>query len=282
MAILRTGANLLSLAAALGLAIGYWTTMTIVTDLPAQAAGDQNQAIQKYNAKDYQGALNEFRTVYARDPKNSLCRYYMALCNQCLANVDEAKKDYKWVVDNGAPNLKAQAQTGLSQLEKVSIRSGGSTSAASAPAVSATTGDASKGGADLIERSKDKSGKDMPGKDASGKGTAAGGDKSSGSTATKTASTSSGGNVGTVLNFYSDSSRNSQLMESSWDEIKPKYPKITFTKVNAGDAQCEKYGVSEFPTIVVLDKNGKVLSTQPGTQSTESMATTIDTYNNKK
>jgi thioredoxin-related protein len=71
-------------------------------------------------------------------------------------------------------------------------------------------------------------------------------------------------------------------MESSWDEIKPKYPKITFTKVNAGDALCEKYGVSEFPTIVVLDKSGKVLSTQPGTQSAESMATTIDTYNNKK
>jgi tetratricopeptide (TPR) repeat protein len=288
MAILRAGAKVLSLAAALSLTVVFSTTLTTVTSLPAQAAGDQNQAVQKYNAKDYQGALNEFKAVYAKDPKNSLCRYYMALCNQCLARVDEAKKDYKWVVDNGTPTLKTQAQTGLSQLERVNVRTGGgSSAAASMPAATATTSDATKGGPDLIERSKDaaskdKTGKDASGKDATGKGTAASGGKPGSATSTKTATAASGPKVDKVINFFSENSRASQLMDQSWDEIKGKYPKVTFQKVSAGDPLCEKYGVSEFPTVIMLDKSGKPLATQSGQQSTESMATTIDTCNDKK
>jgi hypothetical protein len=285
MAILLEGAKVLSLAAALSLTVVCSTTLTTVMSLPVQAAGDQNQAVQKYNAKDYQGALNEIKAVYAKDPKNSLCRYYMALCNQCLARVDEAKKDYKWVVDNGTPTLKAQAQTGLTQLERVHVSSsGGSSMTASKPAATATASDATKGGPDLIERSKDAAGKDKTGndasaKDASGKGTAASGGKAGSPTSTKTATAASGPKVDKVINFFSENSRASQLMDQSWDEIKVKYPKITFQKVGAGDALCEKYGVSEFPTVIMLDKNGKQLATQAGQQSTESMATTIDTCN---
>jgi tetratricopeptide (TPR) repeat protein len=275
MAILRAGAKVLSLGAALGLTIMCSTTLVTLAGLPAQAAGDQNLAVQKYNAKDYQGALNELKAVYAKDPKNSLCRYYMALCNQCLARVDEAKKDYKWVVDNGAPNLKAQAQTGLNQLEKVNARTGGSGAVASTPA--ATTGDTPKGGPDLVERSKDKAGKDASAKDTNDKST-----KTGSATATKTAAASSGGNVAKVINFFSDAARASQLMEQSWEEIKLKYPKITFQKVNAGDPLCDKYNVSEFPTVVMLDKNGKQLSSQSGSQTTDAMATAIDNCNDKK
>jgi predicted Zn-dependent protease len=293
MAILRTGAKVISLTGALGLTVmcsttltslTALTTLTISTALPAHAAGNQNQAIQKYNAKDYQGALNEFKAVYAKEPKNSLCRYYMALCNQCLARVDEAKKDYQWVVDNGTGALKAQAQAGLAQLEKVTIRSGGSASMAATPAATTATtsktADGGKAGTDLIERSKDPAAKDAGGKDASGKSTASGGSKPGSTTPTKTAA--AGGNVAKVLNFFSDASRQSQLMEQSWEDTKAKYPKITFQKVNAGEALCDKYGITEFPTIIVLDKSGKALATQAGQQSAESMASTIDTCNDKK
>jgi len=278
MALSGKTAKSLSLAAALGLTM---TAASVLSVRPAQAADSLSQAIQKYNAKDYQTALNEFKAVYSHDPKNSLCRYYMALCNQCLARVDEAKKDYKWVVDNGAPNLKANAQAGLAQLDKVNVRTGGSTMTASTTSSAATTAPATggKSGPDLIETSKDANGKDMAkgtAKDAAGKdgGKDAG---KSGATAGKAAA--SGEKVAKVINFYSDVSRTCQLMEPAWDEIKGKYPKISFQKVNAGDSLCEKFNVTEFPTVIVVDKNGKVLATQPGLQSAEAMATTIDSCN---
>jgi len=242
--------------------------------LPALAA-DMKGAVAKYNAKDYQGALNEFKDVFAKDQKNSMARYYMALCNQCLARVEEAKKDYKWVIDNGAPSLKANATTGLNQLEKVGGRTGGS--AAAAPAASTTktaAADASKPGHDLIERSPTAA-KDPKDKTA----TATGGKPG---TTTASAKADDGGAVARVVNFYSEASRGSQLMETAWDEVKAKYPKITFQKISTGDPMCDKYNVSEFPTVVMLDKNGKALATQAGPQSTEQMETAINTCNQKK
>jgi tetratricopeptide (TPR) repeat protein len=299
MANSRAGAKVLSLSAALGLTMTCSTILTTLGALPAHA-GDVTKAVQKYNAKDYQGALNEFKIVYAKDPKDSLCRYYMALCNQCLARIDEAKKDYKWVVDNGPKNLAAQAQAGLSQLEKVNVRTGGADStpaSAPGPTTTASAAATTKGGPDLIDRSKDAattaaSGKDAKGKDASGKGatgkdasgksTAAGATKADSATKAAPAAAASSGAVDKVLNFYSDASRQSQLMEGPWGEVKEKYPKINFVKVNAGDPLCEKYGVTEFPTVIVLDKSGKALATQAGNQSADSMASTIDQCNQKK
>lgn len=272
MAILRAGARVVSLTAALNITALFLTSIGISA---SPALADQNSAIAKYNGKDYQGALNDFKAVVEKDPKNGFAWYYMALCNQCLARVDEAKKDYKWVVDNGPPNLKANAQAGLSQLEKVNSRTGGSASSAStstastagtAPA-SGTTGGTGKMSKDLIDRSASAS-KDA-GKEAKGSAAPA-----------KTAAATS--NIDKVIEFFSESARACQLTEPSWEEAKAKYPKLNFQKVNPGDPLCEKYGVSEYPTIIVLDKNGKALATQAGQQSTESICTAIDSCLSKK
>jgi thioredoxin-like negative regulator of GroEL len=290
MANLRAAERAVALTTGLGLSIFGSTTIAALSGLPAYA--DMNTAVQKYNAKDYQGALNEFKAVCTKDPKNALSHYYMALCDQCLARVDDAKKEYQWVVDNGPANLKGQAQTGLSQLEKVNVRTGGSSSmtASTAPASSstATTSGTDKPGTDLIDRSgnsKDASGKDAKGKDAvakDAKGTAAGTTKA-GATDSKTAAAAgAAGNVGKVLNFFSESSRQSQLTEPSWEEVKNKYPKLTFTKINVGDPLCEKYNVSEFPTIIVVDKNGKALNQATGQQGTDGLSSLIDGCLSKK
>ncbi|MBS1992086.1 MAG: thioredoxin family protein [Cyanobacteria bacterium SZAS LIN-3] len=244
---------------------------TAIVVLPQAALADLNGAVAKYNAKDYQGALNEFKALYARDPKNSLCRYYMAMCNQCLARVEEAKKDYQWVIDHGAANLKGNAQAGLAQLEKVGGRTGGSstmTTTTTPAATSTAKADSGKPSTDLIDRG-------PAGKD--GKTTT-----TPPATTTATKPAEAGSNVARVINFYSEASRGSQLMEPAWDEVKAKFPKITFVKVNTGDPLCEKYNISEFPSVVMLDKNGKALATQAGPQSTESMETTINTCNQKK
>ena len=263
----------LSLAASVAALLASTMSVLILPAFTAPAlAADMNGAVAKYNAKDYQGALNEFKAVFAKEPKNSLARYYMALCNQCLARVEEAKKDYKWVIDNGAPSLKANATTGLNQLEKVGGRTGGTTAAAAPAPTKTATADTAKPGPDLIERNpaaaKDPKEKTAATTPATTKPAAGGKEE--------------GGAVARVINFYSDASRGSQLMEQSWDEVKAKYPKITFQKISTGDPLCEKYNVSEFPTVVMIDKNGKALATQAGPQSTEQMETAINTCNQKK
>jgi thiol-disulfide isomerase/thioredoxin len=85
--------------------------------LPALAAPDNFSAAKsKYEKKDYQGALNDFKALSAKYPNNALCHYYMALCNQCLARVAEAKREYQWVMDNDRGSLSRQAASGLNQL----------------------------------------------------------------------------------------------------------------------------------------------------------------------
>ena len=84
---------------------------------PALAAPDVfSIAKSKYEKKDYQGALNDFKALSAKYPNNALCHYYMALCNQCLSRVSEAKREYQWVIANDRGSLSRQAAAGLNQL----------------------------------------------------------------------------------------------------------------------------------------------------------------------
>ncbi len=84
---------------------------------PALAAPDAfSTAKSKYEKKDYQGALNDFKALSAKYPNNALCHYYMALCNQCLSRISEAKSEYQWVIANDRGSLSRQAAAGLNQL----------------------------------------------------------------------------------------------------------------------------------------------------------------------
>lgn len=106
------------------------SSVAIVSAGPVLAAPDVfTVAKGKYEKKDYQGALNDFKALSAKYPTNVLCHYYMALCNQCLSRVGEAKKEYQWVIDNDRGSLANNATAGLNQLSGVnnsSSKAGGS------------------------------------------------------------------------------------------------------------------------------------------------------------
>lgn len=232
--------------------------------LSAQAAPDMKAGIKKYDAKDYQGALNEFKAVVQVHPRDGLAHYYMALCNQCLARVGEAKAEYEKVVELGPANLKDMAQTGINQLSKVSTRTGGSMATVATTAAPAADSKESKG-----KDAKDaKSGKD--GKDAKA-------DKADGKDAKPALP-----NIKMVYQFYVDSSPGCKSMEATWDETKtrPKYKGIEFVRLNCADAgnagMVEKYGVNAYPTLVIVDQGGKTLSSQTGAMEGEALASWID------
>lgn len=116
---------------------------------PVSAAPDAfSTAKGKYEKKDYQGALNDFKGLSAKYPNNALCHYYMALCNQCLARVGEAKKEYQWVIANDRGSLASQATTGLNQLSGLSGGSGssGSATAGAYTSIGTSAGRPSAGG----------------------------------------------------------------------------------------------------------------------------------------
>lgn len=185
---------------------------------PALAASDVfSVAKGKYEKKDYQGALNDFKALSAKYPNNALCHYYMALCNQCLTRVSEAKREYQWVIDNDRGSLSRQAATGLNQL------SGGK------PSV--------------------------------------------------------GGQVKTVLDFYTTWCGPCKQMEPAFEAAKSRYTSISFKRYDAEDpanaALVKRFAVQAYPTIVMIDGKGKVLFNQPGSLPGDELAQAIDQVNGK-
>lgn len=105
-----------------------------------------------------------------------------------------------------------------------------------------------------------------------------------GSSATNTASASastadtnsppvsSSPKVKTIIDFYTDWCGPCKRFEPIFEEVKRKYPDITFKRLNAEDTSnanlVEKYNVKAYPTIVQLDGSGKVLQNEAGAPST--------------
>ncbi|MBX9941887.1 MAG: hypothetical protein K2Y32_21650 [Candidatus Obscuribacterales bacterium] len=228
---------------------------------PNVLAADMQSGIKKYNAKDYQGALNDFKDVLKAKPNDGLCHYYMALCNQCLARIGEAKLHYQKVIDVGPASLKANAQAGLSQLDKVTVRYGGGTSASTSTSSSASS-------APVVVAS------------AAGAKDAKADAKTDGKPEAKKP------NVKRIIMFYSDSSPGSMSMESTWDDAKQKYKDIEFTRLNVADPSnaemLSQYGVSSYPTTVVIDQGGKVLHNQAGAILGDAFSSMVDGYLKKK
>lgn len=224
-------------------------------------AADMQSGIKKYNAKDYQGALNDFKDVLKAKPNDGLCHYYMAMCNQCLARIGEAKLHYQKVIDVGPASLKANAQAGLSQLDKVTVRYGGGTSASTSTSSSASS-------APVVVAS------------AAGAKDAKADAKTDGKPEAKKP------NVKRIIMFYSDSSPGSMSMESTWDDAKQKYKDIEFTRLNVADPSnaemLSQYGVSSYPTTVVIDQGGKVLHNQAGAILGDAFSSMVDGYLKKK
>lgn len=198
--------------------VGSAGALVVGSFQPALAAPDVfSTAKSKYEKKDYQGALNDFKALSAKYPNNALCHYYMALCNQCLTRVSEAKREYQWVMDNDRGSLSRQAATGLNQL------SGGK------PSV--------------------------------------------------------GGQVKTVLDFYTTWCGPCKQMEPAFEAAKSRYTSISFKRYDAEDpanaALVKRFAVQAYPTIVMIDGKGKVLFNQPGSLPGDELAQAIDQVNGK-
>jgi len=105
-----------------------------LTGAPKSAAQvNLGQAVRDYNAGSYSRALSEFQSLQSSYPTNALVHYYMALCEQSLGHLDQARNQFQWVISSGDARLKVLAQTGFSQLAGKSTQisySGGSASSA--------------------------------------------------------------------------------------------------------------------------------------------------------
>lgn len=248
---------------------------------PAWAAGF-NDAVAKYNSKNYQGALNEFKVIAEKEPRNALCHYYLALCNQCLARVAEAKKEYQLATQASDPGLRAMAQSGLTQLDRVNIGSaGGSSSSSSSSSSAANSLVSSGGGSSAGSGAAGASGSSDKGAGKPGASSTSSSGSSS-STAGGKSSVASGG-VKTIYDFYTTWCRPCKLMEPTFDEAKTRYTGITFKRFDAeapeNAAMVQQYGVSAYPTIVFLDGKGKVLYNAAGSLEGDSFFSLIDQYN---
>ena len=86
------------------------------------------------------------------------------------------------------------------------------------------------------------------------------------------AAASSGPKVKTIIDFYTTWCGPCKKFEPIFDEVKRKYPDITFKRLDAEDSAnadlVERYGVKAYPTIVKLDGGGKVLSNSAGAPRT--------------
>lgn len=85
------------------------------------------QAVADYQAKRYQAALEKFKVISASYPNNALCHYYLAMTQQALGHIEQAKQEYQLSVQYGDARLKQLGQQGLSILggAKTQIAYGG-------------------------------------------------------------------------------------------------------------------------------------------------------------
>lgn len=85
-------------------------------------------AVAEYKAGKYQSALSMFKQLSASSPSNALTHYWIAVCQHQLGHIEQAKKEYQFVVNSGDPRLKPLAEAGLGKIS--GARTSGSTSSA--------------------------------------------------------------------------------------------------------------------------------------------------------
>ncbi len=228
---------LIAFSAASSVAIVSTSSVLAAPDVFTVAKG-------KYEKKDYQGALNDFKALSAKYPTNVLCHYYMALCNQCLTRVGEAKKEYQWVIDNDRGSLANNAAAGLKQLSGVNNGSSGS---------SGTTGSATAGAYTAIGSSASRS-------------SAGGSIKMVLDFYTKWC----GPCKEMEPAFEAAKGRYRAITFKRYDAEDP-----------ANASLVKQFAVHAYPTIVMIDGKGKVLYNQAGGLPDEELAQTIDQVNGK-
>lgn len=197
-----------------------------------------NQAVQTFSSGKYAQALAQFQVVSQKYPSDPLTRYYMGLCYQQLNQVGQAQSMYTWVERNARSNeLKAKARAGLDSMNQYS-------SARTRPGSAPPPAPAGAAPPDPKAPADPKKADAKP--------------EPKGALKCKK-----------VIQFTSSSSneqRNIQMFGPHWDAAREKFQgKVEFQLVDADGSGAElvkKYSVTSFPTVVFLDKDGKILSTQ--------------------
>lgn len=232
-----------------------------------------NEAVALYKKAQYQQAFNIFTALSAQSPNVGIYHYYLALCNQCMSRVPAAKAEYQWVVNND-PSLRNNAQAGLNTLDHVkntsTIMAGsGSSSGSAAVAKSDTAGGSAKGAAKDKDAAKD---------DAKG-------NKVATNNGGRPLPPGKNGPPKIAYDFYTDWCNPCKAMEPEWEKVAAERKGIKFQRINAEDpANAElvrKYGVSAYPTVVMLDAGSTVLFNAPGAMTYGELSNLIDRLSEK-
>lgn len=92
-----------------------------VAALPATAQAAFDEAIRRYQTRDYRSAIALLQGLLAQNQSCAEYHYYAALCYQQLGNLPEAAKEYQWVSTNASnPAVRANGKRGLEMLGKYS------------------------------------------------------------------------------------------------------------------------------------------------------------------
>ncbi|HEY9760602.1 MAG TPA: thioredoxin domain-containing protein [Oculatellaceae cyanobacterium] len=204
-----------------------------------------DKGVAHYKAGQYKDAVGEFKQVTASYPTNALSHYYLALCYQALGNRAEARQEFTLTSQYGDASLKSYAARAMGTL----------TASTQSTPTSATASGASSN-ADEFKRM----------------GMAAAAMASSGGQSTAVAANSRASQVAQVLEFYTTWCHVCQGFEPIWTETQQKMPGIQFQQFNAEDGSnaqlVQKYNVTQYPTLVYLDKSGNVLKRLAGAYNT--------------
>lgn len=92
-----------------------------VAALPATAQAAFDEAIRRYQTRDYRSAIALLQGLLAQNQSCAEYHYYAALCYQQLGNLPEAAKEYQWVSTNASsPAVRAIGKRGLEIVSKYS------------------------------------------------------------------------------------------------------------------------------------------------------------------
>ncbi len=164
-----------------------------------------------------------------------MSHYYMALCYQSMGNRVSARQEFTLTSQYGSGAIKGYADKALQFLSGGGSSGGSSTSAAAAVA---------------------------------SKPSGAGG--GTGATAALAAASTP---AAEVLEFYTDWCHVCKEFEPVWQSTSSKMSGVRFQRYNAEDssnaALVQKYNVHAYPTIVYLDKSGKVLKNTAGAPNSQ-------------
>ncbi len=209
--------------------------------LPALAQGaDFNAAKAQYAAGKYSAALSSFSALAAKQPNNATYHYYAALCNQAMNRIEPAKQEYLKVYNSNDKSLQRQAAVGYNQLTRVASRLSTGTNSTGSSSVSTQPAAIPPGGSGY------------PGGDSTG-------------------TSGSGAQVKTVYEFYTSWCSKCKQFAPTFEAARGSFPGITFQSLDAEDGSngslVDKFSVSRYPTIVMLDSSGKVLMNKAGVPS---------------